>query len=207
MGLIKSIKNILDMAIYREDSGDYSLDGRLGHRIFTSSQFDTGLSVVDSEESNEPCYGAVTLSGKQDENGREIIGDIVVYPMYDDYKVFFKNFIMFFNASNPIISIITKSGETIIEGICELEFNRDYIVVTNVQKKIRAILNPDSTWSLSKTPVKDLNTIGDINKMLTQIKLIDMPHHPKWLFKIKDTFIDRMTKEMCGSSYFLIQKA
>lgn len=166
---------------------------KMPHRTTVVDEFKPNLKVVNIQLNENPSYGAnLTNRGRK-------IG--VVYPMYDNYKVFFGKFILFYNCSNSIICMISTSGEKIAEGVWGLSFTKNSISLYKADVQMEMTLYADGSRS---STTKDFNAvIKRVNKHLENMKISSVPHNPDWLISESKVYFDEIPDKYCEEFYFI----
>lgn len=166
---------------------------KMPHRTTVVDEFKPNLKVVNIQLNENPSYGAnLTNRGRK-------IG--VVYPMYDNYKVFFGKFILFYNCSNSIICMISTSGEKIAEGVWGLSFTKNSISLYKADVQMEMTLHADGSRS---STTKDFNAvIKRVNKHLENMKISSVPHNPDWLISENKVYFDEIPDKYCEEFYFI----
>lgn len=179
-----------------KDTGeDYKYEEvvKMPHRTTVVEEFKPNLMVVNIQLNENPSYGA-NLANR----GRKIG---LVYPMYDNYKVFFEKFILFYNCSNSIICMISTSGEKIAEGVWGLSFTKNSISLYKADVQMEMTLNADGSRS---STTKDFNAvIKRVNKHLENTKISSVPHNPDWLVSEEKIYFDEIPDKYCVEFYFI----
>lgn len=162
------------------------------HRVTVVDEFKKGVRISNIAFNENSSYGA-TISNK----GRKIW---IVYPMYDNFKVFFNKYIIFYNYFNSIVSVVSVSGEKIAEGVWGLSFKKHSINLYKPEMNMEITLNADGSRSSDVRDIKAV--IKKINKHLDNIKISYNPHNPDWLASEKKTYFDEIPNEYCTEFYF-----
>lgn len=190
--LSKSFKNFV--GLLKDTGGDKDLKSLedMKHRVIFINEFGRKLKIASVQLNDNPSYGAV-----MHHHGRRIE---VVYPMYDDFKVFFEKYILFYNLSNPIVCVISTSGEKIAEGIWGLSFKKNSLSLYNPEVNMEITLNADGSRS---SDTRDLDAIiKKVNKSLKNIKISTVPHNPEWIVSDRRTYFDAIPEEYHTEFYF-----
>lgn len=181
------------LGMVRNTSADEDLTSvnKFIHRVTIVEDFKKGIRISNIAFNENSSYGA-TISNR----GRKIW---IVYPMYDDFKVFFDKYVVFYNYFNSIISVVSISGEKIAEGVWGLSFKKHSLILYKPEVGMEITLNSDGSRS---SDTKDLKAvIKKINKHLENIKISYNPHNPEWLANEKKTYFDEIPDEYCTEFY------
>lgn len=123
----------------------------------------------------------------------------VVYPMFDDFKIFFKKYIVLYNYTNSIIAVIGVDGEKIAEGDWALSFGKNSITLTKMGVDHNIVLKSDGTRDSFKFDSKALATrlSQDIDCGHISLNL----KHPDWLITDKRVYFDSIPDEYQTEAY------
>ena len=187
---------LIDIGILDNDNDKINLVNKLNNKI----------GVVKSEGESSGLYGAIKINSNIQNNNLDEQPDdtILVYPMYEKYKVLFKRYIIFFNTYNPLIELVDSQGKVIMHGMCELEFHKKWMTLQNISKEFKLKIKSDGTQRVIKNCLSVENRIKQINKKIKRrgIVISNLPKHPKWMTNTNDIFIDEITDDLCSKSYF-----
>lgn len=149
------------------------------------------VQIINFQENANAAYGVWLRN-----HGKNIE---IVYPMFDDFKVFFKRYIVLYNYTNSMVAVVGVDGEKIAEGDWVLSFEKDSITLTKIGINHNIVLKSDGTRDSFEFDIKAATIRMSQN--------IDFGHlslnfrHPDWLTTDKRVYFDSIPEEYQTRAY------